>query len=120
MARLDRIRDAIPEFARTVRYGRTLADADVVDRLRQSAMGFFQEVVKRPVGAKKKPVRSIRYRPPNRAALNFWRANRPGESCDDVEIEAEPRDDTPSRLADSAFKRFMAGFTTARGPTSDE
>ena len=71
---------SVPEFAQAVRYGRTLGDADVVDRFRQIAMGCFPEVVTRPVGAKKEPLTYVRYRPPNKAARKFWLKNRqPGQ-----------------------------------------
>ena len=46
---------SVPEFARAVRYGRELGDADLIDRFHQIAMGCFPEVVTRPVGAEKDP-----------------------------------------------------------------
>ena len=74
---------SVPEFVQAVQYGRTLGDADVVEGFRQIAMGCFPERVTRAVGAEKEPLTCIRYRPPHRAARNFWLKNRlPGECRD--------------------------------------
>ena len=74
---------SVPELVQAVQYGRTLGDADVVDRFRQLAMGCFPKVVTRSVGSEKEPLTCIRYRPPHRAARNFWLKNRlPGECRD--------------------------------------
>ena len=106
---------SVPEFARAVHYGRNLADADVVDGVRQNAVGFVHEVVKRPAGAGKEPVTYIRRRPPNRLARNFWLMNRlPGEWCQEVQVEAEPRRDGARGLTRAELSCLMVECAAAR------
>ena len=111
---------SVPEFARAIRYGRNLGDADVVDRFRQIAMGCFPEVVTRRVGAEEEPLTYTRYRPPNRAARNFWLANRrPGEWHQKVEIEPEPDHVSARKLTHCELKRLITEFAAAQGSAAD-
>ena len=87
-------RAAVPEFAKAVRYGRKMGDADVVDRFHQNCLGFSHEAEKifRPLAAGEEPVRATytKHYPPNTSAGKFWLVNRlPGEWRMKVEIEAK-------------------------------
>ena len=111
---------SVPEFAQAVRYGRTLGDADVVDRFRQLAMGCFPEVVTRPVGADKEPLTYIRHRPPNRAARNFWLENRlPDECRHKAEIAPDPSRDSVRELTRSELQRHITGLAATQGFAAD-
>jgi hypothetical protein len=111
---------SVPEFARAVEYGRKEGDTHVVERFRQIAMGCFPEVVTRLAGAEKEPLTYTRFRPPNRAARNFWRANRrPGEWCQKVEIEPESGHDGVRQLTRSELKRLITECAAARGSAVD-
>jgi hypothetical protein len=61
-----------------------------------------------------------RYRPPHRAARNFWQLNRmPGEQRRKVEIEARRREGEPRHLARSELERQIARIPAARGSAAD-
>ena len=110
----------VPEFARAVRYGRQMGDADVVDRFHQNCLGFSHEAGKifRPAAPGEEPVRATytkRY-PPNTSAGKFWLVNRlPGEWRMKVEIEAKHSHGNVQELSDPELNRRIAVLSAARG-----
>ena len=78
---------AHPEFSESIKKGKTLADAEVADRLYQRAMGYSHEAVKIfPNGEKdedgnKQPliVPYTEHYPPDSVAAIFWLKNRKPE-----------------------------------------
>ncbi len=116
LATLDQWRATVPEFARGILYGRSLGDAEVVDRLHQSATGIFRDVVNTPVGMEGEPPPAIRRRSPSRAALNFWLANRrPVEWLEMVEAESRLAD--ARKLTDSELSQLVTECVGPRGST---
>jgi hypothetical protein len=111
---------SVPVFAAAVRYGRNLGDAEVIDKFHQLATGCFPEVVVRSVAPDGALMTYTRYRPPHRAARNFWQLNRmPGEQRRKVEIEARRREGEPRHLARSELERQIARIPAARGSAAD-
>ena len=99
LAMLHEWRESVPEFARAVHGGRELGDVDVVERVRQSAMGMA----------------------PNKTARTFWLANRlPGEWRAKIEIEAKPSHEYARHIPWPELERLAAigrddGIRAGRG-----
>lgn len=71
---------AVPEFAAAVRAGRTLADADVADRLWRRAMGYTHDAVRIfSHQGKALEVAYTEHYPPDTAACLFWLKSRQPE-----------------------------------------
>ena len=68
---------SVPEFAAAVRAGRTLADADVADRLWRRAMGYSHDAVRIfSHQGKALEVAYTEHYPPDTAACLFWLKSR--------------------------------------------
>jgi hypothetical protein len=66
-----------PEFAGAVREGRLHADADVVSRLYERAMGYVQTIERRELyRGEEKVITSTVHYPPDTNACMFWLRNR--------------------------------------------
>ena len=71
---------SVPEFAVAVRAGRTLADADVADRLWRRAMGYSHDAVRIfSHQGKALEVAYTEHYPPDTAACQFWLKSRQPE-----------------------------------------
>jgi len=71
---------SVPEFATAVHAGRTLADADVADRLWRRAVGFSHEAVRIfSHQGKALEVAYTEHYPPDTAACLFWLKSRQPE-----------------------------------------
>ncbi|MBI2741785.1 MAG: helix-turn-helix domain-containing protein [Rhodospirillales bacterium] len=71
---------SVPEFAAAVRAGRTLADADVADRLWRRAMGYSHDAVRIfSHQGKALEVAYTEHYPPDTAACLFWLKSRQPE-----------------------------------------
>ncbi len=71
---------SVPEFAAAVRAGRTLADADVADRLWRRAMGYSHDAVRIfSHQGKALEVAYTEHYPPDTAACQFWLKSRQPE-----------------------------------------
>ncbi len=95
-----------PEFSESIKRGKTLADANVADRLYQRAMGFEHDseeikVVSLGQGEgstiERVPVRKVY--PPDTAAAIFWLKNRQRDKWRDrVETELTGKDGGPVQI----------------------
>jgi hypothetical protein len=71
---------SVPEFAAAVRAGRTLADADVADRLWRRALGYSHDAVRIfSHQGKALEVAYTEHYPPDTAACLFWLKSRQPE-----------------------------------------
>jgi hypothetical protein len=87
---------AIPEFAAAVRAGRTLADADVADRLWRRAMGYSHDAVRIfSHQGKALEVAYTEHYPPDTAACLFWLKTR---QPDRWREKTEPDHHAPAEL----------------------
>lgn len=75
---------SVPEFAAAVRAGRTLADADVADRLWRRAIGYSHDAVRIfSHQGKALEVAYTEHYPPDTAACLFWLKSRQPEKWRD-------------------------------------
>lgn len=82
---------SVPEFAAAVRAGRTLADADVADRLWRRALGYSHDAVRIfSHQGKALEVAYTEHYPPDTAACQFWlKSRQPDRWRDKVENDQQ-------------------------------
>lgn len=74
---LNRWKHAHPEFSESIRRGKAIADAEVVEALYRSAVGFsYEESVVKEFNGKIEVIKTTKHRPPNTTAMIFWLRNR--------------------------------------------
>ncbi|MHC5225531.1 terminase [Ignatzschineria sp. LJL83] len=74
---LNRWKLAYPEFSEALKRGKALADAEVVEALYRSAIGFsYEESVVKEFNGRIEVIKTIKHRPPSSAAMIFWLRNR--------------------------------------------
>lgn len=74
---LNRWKLAYPEFSESIRRGKALADAEVVEALYRSAIGFsYEESIVKEFNGKIEVIKTTKHRPPNSTAMIFWLRNR--------------------------------------------
>ena len=118
VATLNRWKHAHPEFMESVKIGRTLADAEVVDSLYRRACGYSHAATKFVThkGIITDREEYVKHYPPDTQACIFWLKNRrPDLWREKVEIEPNREPNiikTPFLLTekdpDEEFKRFIA------------
>jgi hypothetical protein len=97
---------SVPEFAAAVRDGRTLADADVADRLWRRAVGYSHDAVRIfSHQGKALEVAYTEHYPPDTAACLFWlKSRQPEKWRDRIEHEHHAVDEMLQAL-DAAGER---------------
>lgn len=74
---LNRWKLAYPEFSEALKCGKALADAEVVEALYRSTIGFsYEESVVQEFNGKVKVTKTTKHRPPSSTAMIFWLRNR--------------------------------------------
>lgn len=74
---LNRWKHRYPEFEKSIKRGKAIADFEVVEALYRSATGFsYEESVVQEFNGNIKVTKTTKHRPPNPAAIIFWLRNR--------------------------------------------
>lgn len=97
---------AVPEFAAAVRAGRTLADADVADRLHRRALGYTHEAVRIfSHQGKALEVAYTEHYPPDTAACLFWLKSRQPDRWRERSEDDQPKPAEMMASLDAAGER---------------
>ena len=74
---LNRWKHRYPEFEKSIKRGKAIADTEVVEALYRSAIGFsYEESVVKEFNGKVEVIKTTKHRPPNPTAMIFWLRNR--------------------------------------------
>ena len=74
---LNRWKQRYPEFEKSIKRGKAIADIEVVEALYKSAIGFsYEESVVKEFNGKVEVIKTTKHRPPSPTAMIFWLRNR--------------------------------------------
>jgi len=99
---INRWKKAHPEFCKSLKSGKILADAEVADRLYRRALGYSHDAVKL-FNYEGQIVQGeyVQHYPPDTTACIFWLKNRRPDQWRDKQPDAPSNDDIEDRLRDA-------------------